>query len=105
MSGRPFSGLPDHDVPVPAAVTTAAAGRLLTLTWVNETGGLTYAAEGGGDRCFIKWAPAGSGVDLSAAGPATSTWVTSASPTGGPTWPSPPGARPGTTARAGAAAA
>jgi aminoglycoside phosphotransferase len=53
-------------VPVPAAVTAVAAGRLLTLTWVNEAGGLTYAAGAGGDRRFIKWAPARSGVDLSA---------------------------------------
>src|ERR1700733_6026662 len=36
-----------------------------------------------------------------AAGPVTSTWVSWASPTGGRTWPSPPGARPETTGQAG----
>jgi aminoglycoside phosphotransferase len=53
-------------VPVPAAVTAAAAGRPLTPVWVNETDGLTFVAGAGRDRCFIKWASARSGVDLSA---------------------------------------
>ena len=32
--------------------------------WANEAGGLTFAAGEGAGRRFIKWAPAGSGLDL-----------------------------------------
>ncbi len=63
-------------VPVPAAVAAAAGGRRVTLVWANEVGGLTYedeAGEGAGRR-FIKWAPAGSGLDL-AAEAARMTWA------------------------------
>ena len=53
-----------HDVAVPAAVVSAAGGRDLTLVWVNDVGGLTFTFGAGTQRCFIKWAPAGSGLDL-----------------------------------------
>jgi len=53
-----------HDVAVPAAVVSAASGRELTLVWVNDAGGLTFTFGAGTQRCFIKWAPAGSGLDL-----------------------------------------
>lgn len=56
----------ESDVTVPAAVVSAARGRRLDLVWVNEVGGLTFAVGEAGGRCFIKWAPAGSGLDLSA---------------------------------------
>ena len=49
---------------VPAAVVSAASGRELTLVWVNDAGGLTFTFGAGRQRCFIKWAPAGSGLDL-----------------------------------------
>jgi kanamycin kinase len=49
---------------VPTAVTAVAAGEALDLVWVNEAGGLTYAAGEGSRRRFIKWAPAGSGLGL-----------------------------------------
>jgi kanamycin kinase len=51
-------------VAVPAAVVSAASGRELTLVWVNDAGGLTFTFGAGRQRCFIKWAPAGSGLDL-----------------------------------------
>ena len=51
-------------VTVPAAVASAAGGREVTLVWANEAGGLTFAAGEGGSRCFIKWAPTDSGLDL-----------------------------------------
>jgi aminoglycoside phosphotransferase len=54
------------DTPVPPAVASAAGGRELSLVWANEAGGLTFAAGEGASRCFIKWAPAGSGLDLRA---------------------------------------
>ena len=60
--GGPARGLPD--VTVPAPVTAAAAGREVSLVWANEAGGLTFAVGEGAGRRFIKWAPAGSGLDL-----------------------------------------
>jgi aminoglycoside phosphotransferase len=42
-----------------------AAGREVSLVWDNEAGGLTFAVGEGAGRCFVKWAPATSGLDLS----------------------------------------
>jgi kanamycin kinase len=53
-------------VPVPAAVVAAAGGQRVTLVWANEAGGLTFTAGEGAGRCFVKWAPSGSGLDLPA---------------------------------------
>src|ERR1700739_260285 len=53
------------EVPVPPAVASAADGRELTLVWVNEVGGMTFTFGEGTERCFIKWVPVGSGLDLS----------------------------------------
>jgi kanamycin kinase len=50
----------------PVAVIAAADGAELELVWVNETGGRTFRAGAGGNTRFIKWAPAGSGIDLAA---------------------------------------
>ena len=33
--------------------------------WENEVGGLTFEVGAGPDRCFLKWAPTASGIDLS----------------------------------------
>ncbi|MGH3249960.1 MAG: aminoglycoside 3'-phosphotransferase [Trebonia sp.] len=55
----------ESDVTVPAPVVAAADGREVSLVWVNDAGGLTFAAGEGAGRCFIKWAPVGSGLDLS----------------------------------------
>jgi kanamycin kinase len=54
------------DVTVPEAVTSIAGGQHMTLEWANEAGGLTFAIGAGPGRCFIKWAPDGSGLDLEA---------------------------------------
>jgi len=53
-------------VPVPPPVRRLAAGRPLRLVWRNELGGLTYEMGTGPARCFAKWTPAASGIDLSA---------------------------------------
>ena len=53
-------------VTAPAGVASVAAGRPLRLVWTNEAGGLTFEAGTGASRCFIKWAPAGSHLDLAA---------------------------------------
>jgi kanamycin kinase len=49
---------------VPPAVEAVAAGRPARLVWENELGGLTFEVGAGADRCFVKWAPAASGIDL-----------------------------------------
>jgi aminoglycoside phosphotransferase len=50
----------------PAPVLAAAAGRTVRAVWENELGGITFEVGAGTDRCFVKWAPAASGIDLSA---------------------------------------
>jgi len=49
---------------MPAAVVMVAAGRVTRLVWENEAGGLTYEVGAGPDRCFVKWTPPASGIDL-----------------------------------------
>jgi len=49
---------------IPAAVGAVAASRVARLVWENEVGGLTYELGAGPDRCFVKWTPAVSGIDL-----------------------------------------
>jgi kanamycin kinase len=52
-------------VPTPPAIAIElAAGRPITLVWQNEVDGLTFEVGRGRDRCFVKWTPASSGVDL-----------------------------------------
>jgi kanamycin kinase len=56
---------PEVTVPaVPAAVARAAGGRGLTLVWTNDAGGLTFTFGEGAGRCFVKWAPEGSGLGM-----------------------------------------
>jgi kanamycin kinase len=45
-------------------VAALAGGRALDPVWTNELGGITWRI-GGGSR-YVKWAPAGSGLDLAA---------------------------------------
>jgi kanamycin kinase len=54
----------EPDVTVPAPVAAAASGQEMSLVWTNALGGLTFAVGEGAGRRFIKWAPAGSGLDL-----------------------------------------
>ena len=51
---------------VPAAVASAAGGRMVALVWANEAGGRTFVAREGASCCYIKWAPTDSGLDLAA---------------------------------------
>ncbi len=60
------SGSPRSAVPVPAPVLALAGGRAVLPVWVNELGGITFAIGARGRRRFVKWAPAGSGLDLAA---------------------------------------
>lgn len=47
-------------------MAAVAAGRPLRPVWQNELGGLTFEVGAGNSRCFVKWAPCGSGIDLGA---------------------------------------
>jgi kanamycin kinase len=55
-----FAG-PAAEAVVPEAVRTLAAGEPIRPVWRNELGGLTFAV---GDDRYVKWAPAGSGIEL-----------------------------------------
>lgn len=51
---------------MPAVVAAVAGSRTITVVWMNEAGGRTYAVEDDATPSFIKWSPAGSGIDLAA---------------------------------------
>lgn len=53
-------------VAIPEVVLSLAGSAEASLTWQNEVGGLTFEAGNGDARRFIKWAPASSGIDLTA---------------------------------------
>jgi kanamycin kinase len=57
---------PEGDVVVPAPVARVAAEEAVRVVWENELGGLTFQLGEGPGRRFVKWAPAGSGIDLGA---------------------------------------
>jgi kanamycin kinase len=64
---RPVAGVPTDLPPVPAAVARVALEARLRPVWRNELGGTTYElVDARGGRRFVKWAPAGSGLDLAA---------------------------------------
>ena len=50
--------------PTPPRVAKLAVGRPVREVWENEVGGRTFEVGGAADRYFIKWTPAGSGIDL-----------------------------------------
>ncbi len=68
QDSRVNAGPPTAPVPVPAPVATVAAGRAIRAVWQNELGGVTFEVGRGAQRCFVKWAPANSGVDLAQEG-------------------------------------
>lgn len=62
----------------PAAVRELAGGRRVRLAWKNEHA-LTFDVADRPERCFIKWAPTGSPLDL-AAEAARMTWAAAYTP-------------------------
>jgi kanamycin kinase len=58
------SGPPPPGLPVPAPVAAQAGAERVRPVWVNELGGMTFEIGAGARRRFVKWAPAGSGIDL-----------------------------------------
>ncbi len=69
---------PRRSAAPPAAVRELATGRRVRLAWENEDA-LTFEVGAGPDRCFVKWAPAGSPLDL-AAEAARMTWAVAYTP-------------------------
>jgi kanamycin kinase len=52
--------------PPPAPVLALAGGEAVRSVWDNAVGGRTFEVGTGERRRFVKWAPAGSGLDLAA---------------------------------------
>src|SRR5205807_9475432 len=50
----------------PAPVAAEAGAAAVRPVRANELGGVTFEIGTGGQRRFVKWAPAGSGIDLAA---------------------------------------
>ena len=69
---------PRRSATPPAAVQELAAARPVCLAWQNEDA-LTFEVGAGPDRCFVKWAPAGSPLDL-AAEATRMTWAVAHTP-------------------------
>gem|GEM_PF-106849 len=61
-----LAGPPDKDPDLPDAVVRFARGRACRCVWQNELGGLTFEVGAGGGRCFVKWVPHVSDLDLGA---------------------------------------
>ncbi len=59
-----IAGPPGEPVALPASVAVLAGDARLTPVWRNQLGGLTWQVGEGPQRRFVKWAPAGSGIDL-----------------------------------------
>jgi kanamycin kinase len=57
---------PGGPVESPRIVTELAAGQPARAVWENELGGLTFQIDSGDTRRFVKWMPAGGGIDLAA---------------------------------------
>jgi len=61
-----LAGPAQERIEVPDAVERLAGGAKVRAVWENELGGLTFEVDCGERRRFVKWAPAGSGLDLDA---------------------------------------
>jgi hypothetical protein len=60
-----LAGPPRHDVPAPSP-SGASLRPPPQVVWQNALGGLTFEMGAASARAFVKWAPAGSGLDLAA---------------------------------------
>ena len=57
---------PSEAVAVPAAIAAFAHRRAIRPVWRNALGGIAFEVGADDDRCFVKWAPVGSALDLGA---------------------------------------
>ena len=73
------AGPPPPGLPVPAPVAARAGAERVRAVWANEVGGATFEIGTGARRRFVKWAPAGSGIDL-AAEAARMSWAAAFTP-------------------------
>lgn len=64
MLSAVLAQIPPAGVPVPSPIAALAGRDRLRPVWRNELGGLTFEITGSDGRRFAKWAPAGSGLDL-----------------------------------------
>jgi aminoglycoside phosphotransferase len=71
-----LAGPLERDAAVPSVLLELADGRDVRTVWVNQLGGVTFQLATDTDGCFVKWAPAGSGLDL-AGEAARMSWVRS----------------------------
>jgi kanamycin kinase len=55
---------PDSALPIPEALRALFAGRRAEVVWRNQSDGLTIEVTSPAERRFVKWAPAGSGLNL-----------------------------------------
>jgi kanamycin kinase len=49
---------------IPPAVERLATGRQLTLVWLNQLGGRTFAVGAGAPELFVKWMPAAAAASI-----------------------------------------
>jgi aminoglycoside phosphotransferase len=63
MAGEPAGSTGGLGLP-PVVAALVVAGMPVRLVWTNELGGQTFEVADGAGRYFLKWTPAGSGVDL-----------------------------------------
>jgi aminoglycoside phosphotransferase len=73
------AGAPPPGLPVPAPVAAEAGAEPVRAVWANDLGGATFEIGTGARRRFVKWAPAGSGIDL-AAEAARMSWAAAFTP-------------------------
>lgn len=66
MSANPswLNAAPAEPVEVPPSVRALVGADRAMAVWRNQLGGLTWSIDHDGVPCFLKWAPAGSGIDL-----------------------------------------
>ena len=60
------AGTPTDEFRTPDAVRRLTGGRHVRVVWRNIVDGLTFELDDGAEHIFIKWAPAASGIDLTA---------------------------------------
>lgn len=68
MSANPswLNAPPVEPVAVPPSIRSLVGADRAMAAWRNQLGGLTWPIDHDGGPCFLKWAPAGSGIDLGA---------------------------------------
>ncbi len=61
-----IAGIPTRDIAIPDAIRELRPNDVIEAVWENPLGGVTFRIGAPKPWAFVKWAPAGSGLDLSA---------------------------------------